>query len=1155
MRNTPKPIFLDPTGRRAWSLRAASALIALFAVLLLVGFVASVAFAPRFAMVGVDATPMHGPPLLRRPAGKLAALRKVLFARIAADHRARHTVAPIVAANQISGAYFQPWQDHAIDSFHAHASGLTHVYPAWISLSSDGRSINTDNWRPDKSLYTKDLVLTARANGVRIVPIVQNAEGGVFDLKRLKVMLDDPAASASMAKALNDFIAANNYQGLQIDFELLDAPTATKLAPWIAGLAKTFHAQGREISVTLDADLDLDAARSLAQAADYAVVMAYDEHGVFSGAGPIASAGYIETTLKRFAGIAPANKLLLGVGAYGYDWNVRDQFAEPISNQVAIALASRFRGQSAPKDVIDFDAAALEPTFQYMDAHDALHEVWFLDAVTAQNSLVLAHNYGLRGAALWSLGQEDASVWNTFGRHTPAKPDLHSVIIPESVSFIGDGELLRVLRHPQPGARTYDVDPVNHLVTDETYTAYPSGWLVERSGAPEKTVALTFDDGPDPTWTPKILAVLKRHNVKATFFMIGEQVGDYPDIVRKVYADGHEIGSHSFTHPNMAHVSEERVRLELAATQRAFEAVLGHSVVLFRPPYNADSEPKSYGEIMPVAVADQSGYVTAGETIDANDWDINRRDAAGNVHRLTGAEIDDAVLAQLAKGQAILLHDGGGDRSATLASLDNMITTLQARGYHFSTMGELEGHGRDWSMPILPKSERSIARMDAFAFTVRRDFNKFIFWGFTSAIALGLARIALMIGLAARPRRARPELLELPRVDVMIAAYNEAPVILRTIRSLLASQSVDVRLIVVDDGSTDGTGDIVAAAYGAHTRVRLERKLNGGKASALNQALALAQADIVVGVDADTQLAPNALALLARWFVDPTVGAVAGNVKVGNRKRLVTRWQSIEYITSQNVDRRAMSRLNAITVVPGAIGAYRKSALDEVGGYRSDTLAEDMDLTWRLRRADWIAVNEPDAFAYTEAPETLGGLMRQRFRWSFGTLQCLWKHRSATFRYGWFGGLALPTLWVFQIGAQVIAPLVDLQLVLAAVGWVMGWVRSLQHVEVMPTSDSPVLLVAIIYVAFLGLEIAAGWLAYEFDNEDKRDLWLLPTQRVVYRQIMYIVVWRALMRAFGGAGQAWGKLARTGGVHMGEDHGHDGHAPEGRVHIEQPELS
>jgi cellulose synthase/poly-beta-1,6-N-acetylglucosamine synthase-like glycosyltransferase len=365
----------------------------------------------------------------------------------------------------------------------------------------------------------------------------------------------------------------------------------------------------------------------------------------------------------------------------------------------------------------------------------------------------------------------------------------------------------------------------------------------------------------------------------------------------------------------------------------------------------------------------------------------------------------------------------------------------------------------------------------------------------------------------------------------MIAAYNEAPVIVRTINSLLSNHGVDVRVIVVDDGSVDGTGDLVEQAFGAHPRVRLLRKPNGGKASALNLALTLVDADIVVGVDADTQLAPNALALLARWFVDPAVGSVAGNVKVGNRKSLVTRWQSLEYITSQNVDRRAMSRLNAITVVPGAIGAYRTEALRQAGGYRSDTLAEDMDLTWRLREAGWVGVNEPYAFAFTEAPESLGGLMRQRFRWTFGTLQCLWKHRAATFRFGWFGGLALPALWLFQIAAQVLAPLVDLQLVLAIVSQILTLIAATQH-ELMPTSDTQMWVVVGIYVAFLALEIAAGWLAYAFDREDKRELWLLPTQRICYRQIMYIVVWRSLLRALGGAGQAWGKLKRTGAVHI-----------------------
>jgi cellulose synthase/poly-beta-1,6-N-acetylglucosamine synthase-like glycosyltransferase len=437
-------------------------------------------------------------------------------------------------------------------------------------------------------------------------------------------------------------------------------------------------------------------------------------------------------------------------------------------------------------------------------------------------------------------------------------------------------------------------------------------------------------------------------------------------------------------------------------------------------------------------------------------------------------------------------------------------------------------------MPALSAADLRMARIDSVAFGVNRAFQTFLFWGFSAAIVLGLARIALMISLAAGRRPHAPEAGpdDLPAVDVLVAAYNEAPVIAGTVRSLLASEGVAVRVIVVDDGSKDGTAEVVEREFGDDPRVLVLRKRNGGKASALNVALASAAAPVVVGVDADTQLARDALARLAQWFVDPKVGAVAGNVKVGNLRNLVTRWQSLEYVTSQNIDRRAMARLNAVTVVPGAIGAWRTDALRDVGGYRSDTLAEDMDLTWRIRRQGWIIANEPRAHAYTEAPDSLQGLLKQRFRWTFGTLQCLWKHRTAVFRYGWFGKLSLPSLWLFQIVAQILAPLVDLQLLVAGLTALSRWIESMQHEDMQAAPDPMLWLVIGIYVAFLGLEIAAGWVAYGLDRSDRRELALLPTQRFVYRQIMYVVVWRSLLRAAGGVGHAWGKLRRTGDVRL-----------------------
>ncbi len=1129
MAHPASSVFLDASGRRARRLRVASGLVGLLSLLLLSGFVFSVLRGPVVATLQGVQGPAQ--PLRRLPNHRLAAARKALLQRIQQERRGR-LPAPVRSADDIRGAYFAPWRDAGLASFRAHADDLTHVYPAWLQLNADGRSVDNSGWN-DRKQTTHDLVGIARVNGVRVVPVIGNAAGGKFDPGRVRAMLADPKNADVIADTVAGWVKANGFAGLQVDFEELDAPLAERLAPWMRRLAGELHANGGELSVTLQPGLaDDEALRALAAPCDYAVVMAYDEHEDSSTPGPVASLAYTDGSLKRFVADVGARKLVLGVGNYGYDWNVPEKTAAPITNQQAVSLAVGYHGKERPQDAVDFDPVALEPTFQYTDEQAHLHEVWFLDAVTAMNALTLARDHGVRGAALWALGMEDPSIWNGFGPKDPAAPDLTRLNVPQDVGFVGDGELLRVVRNPTPGSRTVDRDPSTGLITDESYTAFPSGWLVERSGAPEKTIALTFDDGPDPTWTPRILEVLKREGVKATFFEIGQPVADHPDITRRVYAEGHEIGSHSFTHPNMAHVSPERVRLELSATQRALEATLGRSVVLFRPPYNADSEPRTYGEIMPIAVASEEGYVTAGETIDPNDWDIWRPDPDGARHHVTGAEIEQTVLQRLDYGQAVLLHDGGGDRSATLASLTDMIHQLKARGYRFATIGELEGHGRDATMPPIPIADRWVAKMDQVAFEVRRVGGVVLFYGFAAAIILGLLRITLMIGLAARaaPKRFTPE--PGARVDVLVAAYNEAEVIERTVGSLLASKGVDVRVIVVDDGSADATGDVVQRRFGRDPRVTVRRKPNGGKASALNLALEMSDAPVVVGVDADTQLAPDALAKIVAFFQDPTIGSVAGNVKVGNRDRLVTRWQSLEYVTSQNVDRRALSRLNAITVVPGAIGAYRAAALRAVGGYRSDTLAEDMDLTWRLRRAGWRIVNEGRAFAYTEAPASLGALMRQRFRWSFGTLQCLWKHRSATFRYGWFGWLALPTLWVFQFGAQVLAPFVDLQLVVAGLTLLGQWLSSLQHVDTPMPPDDMIWLIVAIYVAFILLEVVAGWVAYEFDDEDKRELWLLPTQRFVYRQIMYIVVWRALLRALGGAAQGWGKLKRTGAVRV-----------------------
>ncbi|MGE5566833.1 MAG: glycosyltransferase [Parcubacteria group bacterium] len=1125
-----KSIFVDRTGKRARRLTRLAAVLALGAAVLLVAFVLSVIYAPKLA--ASPAFIQKLPPSLQAHLRHKSRAEQALLKRIRKDEEAFRPTA-LVNAAQISGAYFSPWVPGSLSSFDAHARDLTHVYPAWLELAPDGGSIVSPDWDPKKHSWTPELEKVARANGVHIVPVVSNATNSRFDARRVSAMFDDPKKARAVAQQLVDFVVANDYAGLQIDFELMSDRDNDRLVPWVRQISQALRLHGKEVSVTVEPYLPNDVIHNLVAATDYGVVMAYDEHADASDPGAIASASFIDNNLRRFTKLAPRSKLLLGVGAYGYDWERGGKEAQAVTNAEAMALAQGYGDASSPSTLLNYDPQALEPTFNYVDENGKSHEVWFLDATSVANAVVLAKDYGLRGSTLWALGDEDPASWKAFGRNASSDPDMRSVIFPQTVNFAGDGDLLSVIASPKAGSRTYERDPATGLITDETYQSYPSGWIVRRRGSPDDELALTFDDGPDPKWTPKVLAILKRHHLHATFFMVGEQAAAYPDLVKRVYADGNEIGNHSFTHPNMAHTGPERVRLELTATQRALESITGRSVTMFRPPFNADSEPGGYGEVMPMAVATQLGYLTAGESIDPTDWDLHRIEN-GKVRKITPNDIVRSVLAQADSGHAILLHDAGGDRSATVAALEPLIEQLQARGYRLVTMGQLIGETRAQTMPALPPEDARMAAVDGAAFTVSRDFGRFLFWGFSIAIVLGVARIALMIGLAGRPAKTPAPIPAVeghyPRVDVLVAAYNEERVIERTVESLLASRNIDVRVIVVDDGSTDATSDVVRLAFGDNPRVTLLRKPNGGKASALNVALTQATAEVVVGVDADTQVSRTAMARLVAWFVDPSVGAVAGNVKVGNRSNIVTGWQSIEYVTSQNIDRRALAKLNAITVVPGAIGAWRRDALTAVGGYSSDTLAEDMDLTWRIRQAGWTIANEPLALAYTEAPATLGALLKQRFRWTYGTLQSLWKHRSAVFRHGWFGWLALPSLWLFQFAGQILAPFIDLQLVFALLIRLSQWISSMEHADVSYAPDPILWFIVAIYFLFIGLEVAAGWIACGFEKEGRRDLWLLPTQRLVYRQIMYLVVWRAAMRAAAGIGHAWGKLDRTGSV-------------------------
>ena len=361
------------------------------------------------------------------------------------------------------------------------------------------------------------------------------------------------------------------------------------------------------------------------------------------------------------------------------------------------------------------------------------------------------------------------------------------------------------------------------------------------------------------------------------------------------------------------------------------------------------------------------------------------------------------------------------------------------------------------------------------------------------------------------------------KVAVVVPAYNEEKVICATIEGLLSSTVRDsLEIVVVDDGSTDATSAVVKNAFRETAQVTVYRKQNGGKASALNFGIQRTEADIVVAIDGDTILLPEAIERLAAHFADPTVGAVAGTVSVGNVKNLLTRFQALEYVTSQNMDRRAFALLNAINVVPGAIGAWRKQAVNEVGGYSPVTLAEDADLTIELERRGWRVVVEPRAVALTEAPETLRAFLKQRFRWTFGTVQVAYKHATTFWRLpSNLSLITIPNILVFQIAFSVLAPVFDTLLLYTSLLLAIG----------VETGETLHILVSY-WLFFQTIDVVGAVIgvAISRDVSAWRLLPLVVVQRFSYRYLLYTVTARAILAAIKGRVVGWGKLIRTGGV-------------------------
>jgi cellulose synthase/poly-beta-1,6-N-acetylglucosamine synthase-like glycosyltransferase/peptidoglycan/xylan/chitin deacetylase (PgdA/CDA1 family) len=668
---------------------------------------------------------------------------------------------------------------------------------------------------------------------------------------------------------------------------------------------------------------------------------------------------------------------------------------------------------------------------------------------------------------------------------------------------IGSGSLFRAVR--VQGQHINDIftgATIRKLSADELEAVDGYQYAIERYGyKTDKELALTFDDGPDPNYTGKLLDILSKESVPATFFVVGQNVVKYPELAQRIVREGHTLGNHTFSHADMDYTPAALGEQEFNQTERIIRAVTGHGTAFTRVPYAGSTDQALRDSIAGNVLAQKMGYIITGYDYDTRDW------------QFTSAPAPDAKDILTGNSKIILLHDGGGNRSPTITYVKQLIGVAKKEGYRFVSLNQMYAQTPALFGPVRPAVADYSSLAIAQATLVWPSKTILVLFGITVGLLVANAGVNLSLAMLQR-RRAR-KVPHLPRnyrpfVSVVVPAHNEEAVLADSVRSLLKSTYRKIEIVIVNDGSTDATLAVARELEAKYKRVRVLHQRNRGKAAALNHGIYTSNSEIIVGLDADTMLLPTTIRKLVRHFRNPHVGAVAGNVRVGNVRNALSMWQALEYATSISIERNAQAYLGAITVVPGACGAWRKEAIVAAKGFGKHTLAEDCDTALAIYSAGYTISQDNTAVGLTECPLTFHDLAKQRFRWTFGNIQSFWKHRHMFFKrkYGWLGMVILP-----NAALSILLPIIfwPLLLTLAIENLAAGrlWVILLFLVAS---------LVLQVIIAFVGLRLA---------KEKLRYLVVVPMTRVMYGPLRTYLLYRSAVAMLRGVYVGWNKFARS----------------------------
>ncbi|WP_197082850.1 glycosyltransferase [Pseudorhodobacter ferrugineus] len=939
------------------------------------------------------------------------------------------------------------------------------------------------------------------------IAIAFNANLGDFltrllDADARKTLVDQMLAAVQRRKA----------QGLCVSMDFGASVDLRGLTSLLHEMKARFSEAGFATCIVVAEDGMLWHNQKIVAASDVVIVQMF--RTVWAGSKPAALAPD-----HKFAAVAQDivasvgnTKLVMALGSHAVDWISGQALPE------TLAIPTAYKRIADANAALEFAEPSLNNYSSFVDDDGKRHQIWMLDAVSTHNQMLDLATAGITNIAIANLGLEDPATWQVLDVANPKSREaieaLERIKLDDFITYEGAGPFYRWRQGAQTGLRQLGQALETGKVTSQALVRMPRPTVMERHGATsDLRIALTFDDGPNETATTAVLDALQDAEVPATFFIVGSAALKSPDLLRRMVDEGHLIGSHTFLHPHLERVQPWQINLELNATQKLIEGQTGRNVRLFRPPYIRGSGPMTAQEASLFPMLADQGYVVAGSSIVPPDWS-----------GLSAQGIVDYAMNGLRNGHGniMLLHDGRAEGMHTVAAIPLLIATLRSEGYQIVSLADLLGSTSEALMPVAGKTGAAFSSVSFGAITTVLQALFVLFWVF---ILAGVARAITYLVLAhKRVPQSPTHMRSLPSVTVVIPAYNESLVIENCVQKALAANYPDLRVIVVDDGSTDDTLGVLQAAYQGHPQVTILTQANQGKWQALNTAYERIDTEIAVCIDADTQICADAIRHLVAPFANPRIGAVAGTILVGNKRNLLTKLQALEYFTMQNIGRRAQEYINGIVVVPGALGAWRVEAVRDLGLLSNETLTEDTDLTMWMLRGGYQVAYADEATAYTEAPSDVRSLLKQRLRWNVGILQSLWKHRYAFAEKRSLRLISVLDLAFFGFALPLLAPLVDLMILAILANVIIAQISG-----AMPDFSGLTTAIVMGYVILPLVDLVTTLAAFRFDRREKLTLlWVVPFQNLFFRQILYISVCRAVFASLTGRLARWDKLRRFG---------------------------